>query len=295
MTTEEVQTAAVPTENKFSVSASTLSEVFSYANTLVDEITFEIDSDGWKVRSMDPSHIALLDIFVPKTYLQLSTDFEYPEINGSYAIGLHCDEVVNLLKTFKAKGRYSNDRVTVTIDKTQNKFIVSNESTTQSISMIEAGRGSCPLPKINFNAEFNIDGETFLSALQSVEKASEYVTMKLSEPKYINEEGYTFTLEGKGDRAEVVNTLKVFEPVLKTDTSTQKVNISNDVTAIIKPEKDQSATYSLDRIMKQIKIMKATGFDLKIQFSTKMPLLITFQDKDVHFYTAFYLAPRVQD
>jgi proliferating cell nuclear antigen len=271
----EIET--VPTENKFCVDASTLYEIFSYTSTLVNTVTFEVDNDGWKIRTMDPSNISLLDIFVPKTYLQLSTDFEYHKIDGGYRIGLCCNEVANLLKIFKTKRRYDDNKVTVTIDKQQNKFIVSNETTTQSIRMIEAGSSNCPLPKLNFNAEFSISGEAFLNALQSIEKASEYVTFTLAEPKYINEEGLIFTLEGKGDSAEVVNTLKIFDPVLK------------------EKEGSQSATYSLDYLIKQIKIMKTTRLDLKIQFSTKMPLLITFANQSSHFYVAYYLAPRVQD
>lgn len=281
--------------NRFSVSATKLHEFVSYASTLVDEATIEVTSEGWNLRTMDPSHVGLIDMKLGKEQFNDSDEIgRYPEISENFKFGVRIDELEKALKTFKGRGRYVYDPISVTIE--NNTLVLSNENISQTIRLIESSCGSTPLPKLTYNAEVIVNPEFFLRALEAVYKMSEYVTIQYAEPEFINEKAYRFILSGKGDSGEITNKVGFISGELRTKETDATVEKDGVVTLVTIPrEKEQHATYSLDYILRILKIMKTTGQEIVVEFSTKMPVRIRFAFEKNHFETNFYLAPRIQD
>lgn len=275
-----VQPDSVPEykQNKveFHISASKLCEFLSYAAATNDEeVGISIDNTGWSIRTMDRAHISLIDMQLLPIHFE-HYDHEYPVLLNELKITLRSEEVVKALKSFKTK-RYESDIISVTVDNERCKLILSNESTSQTLPLIENSLGRVPMPKLTFGAEITINSEELLKRVEAIHKLSDYLTINLKEPKYINDEGYIFELSGNGDSGAIVNS-----------------SIVTSTTATIR-EKNQLATYSLDYLLPILKLMKPSGLDLRIEFSTNMPLRLSFDSVSDHFRVHFYLAPRVQD
>src|ERR1044071_136288 len=66
--------------------------VNSAISTLVDEATFEATSEGISFRGMDPSHVALIDIFWP------NTAFESYKCDSELKFGVRISEFSKLIK-----------------------------------------------------------------------------------------------------------------------------------------------------------------------------------------------------
>ena len=71
--------------------------IVSAISTLVDEATFEASVEGISFRGMDPSHVALIDIFWP------NSAFEKYECDSLIKFGVRVDEFSKLIKEQRKK------------------------------------------------------------------------------------------------------------------------------------------------------------------------------------------------
>ena len=102
------------TQNTFNVriQKQDLEQVIKLADLLVQEITITIDPEGLTIRTMDPSHVALLDIALPNSL------FEKYEVNNQINFGIRTKEVLDLVKEFD-----KNDSITMRIDADNNLIL----------------------------------------------------------------------------------------------------------------------------------------------------------------------------
>ena len=78
---------------KFKVSdAKLFRDSVTAISTLIDEGTFKVDSNGIRLRSMDPSRVAMVDFIMQKTVFD-----EYVS-EGETKICLNLSELLKLLK-----------------------------------------------------------------------------------------------------------------------------------------------------------------------------------------------------
>jgi proliferating cell nuclear antigen len=76
--------------------AKLLRDMATAISILVDEATFKIDSDGLKLRAMDPSRVAMIDFEWPKSIFQEYVCTEPTKI---------CLNISELLKLLKRAGK----------------------------------------------------------------------------------------------------------------------------------------------------------------------------------------------
>ncbi len=235
--------------------------VTSAISTLVDEATFEGTVDGISFRGMDPSHVALIDIFWP------NSAFDIYQCDKLIKFGVRIDEFSKLIKRAEKKDSIEID---ITEDSMLQMKIFNGYKKEYKMRLIESISSSTPLPKLNFNSKIVLSTTTFDKILSDVQVLSEYVTIE-TEPKKIK-------FLGKGDSGEA-------------DVSVDAE--SEGLEELICNEESKS-TYSIDYLLKIIKAVGTSGGSISAEYSSKMPLRLEFRVANIG-RIHFYLAPRVQD
>lgn len=235
--------------------------IASAISTLVDEATFEASIEGISFRGMDPSHVALIDIFWP------NSAFEKYECDSLVKFGVRIDEFSKLIKRSEKR-----DSVEISID--QNSMlsirIQNGYKKEYKMRLIESSSSSTPLPKLSFNSKIILSSNAFDKILSDIQVLSEYITIDAG-PE-------TVSFLGRGDSGEVNILLEPKSEGLEELTS----------------KEDSLATYSIDYLLKITKAISSVGGSVIAEYSSKMPLRLEFTVASlgrIHFY----LAPRIQD
>lgn len=233
----------------------------SAISTLVDEATFEATSEGISFRGMDPSHVALIDIFWP------NTAFDSYQCDSEVKFGVRISEFAKLIKRTDKK-----DELEVSITDQDVLRIKTSGSYKREYKMrlIESSSGSTPLPKLSFNSKLVLSLSAFDKILSDIEVVSEYVEIE-SFPERIE-------FLGKSDTGEALVTMEPNSEGLEE----------------IEVKEESKATYSLDYLLKIVKSVSSVGVTSAIEYSTKMPIRLEFRIANIG-RIHFYLAPRVQD
>jgi proliferating cell nuclear antigen len=233
----------------------------SAISTLVDEATFEATSEGISFRGMDPSHVALIDIFWP------NTAFDSYKCDSELKFGVRISEFSKLIKRTDKK-----DELEVSISDQDVLRIKTSGSYKREYKMrlIESSSGSTPLPKLSFNSKLVLSLPSFDKILSDIEVVSEYVEI----------ESYPEKVEfiGKSDTGEAI---VIMEP---NSEGLEEIDV----------KEESKATYSLDYLLKIVKSISSVGVAAAIEYSTKMPIRLEFRIANIG-RIHFYLAPRVQD
>lgn len=235
--------------------------VNSAISTLVDEATFEATSEGISFRGMDPSHVALIDIFWP------NTAFESYKCDSELKFGVRISEFSKLIKRTDKKDELEVSIIDEDVLRIKTMGSYKRE---YKMRLIESTTVSTPLPKLSFNSKLLLSLSSFDKILSDIEVVSEYVEIE-SFPDRIE-------FVGKSDTGEAVVTME------SNSEGLEEINV----------KEESKATYSLDYLLKIVKSVSTVGVSAAIEYSTKMPIRLEFRIANIG-RIHFYLAPRVQD
>lgn len=236
--------------------------ITSAISTLVDEATFEATAEGISFRGMDPSHVALIDIFWP------NSAFDRYKCDSELKFGVRISEFSKLIKRTDKK-----DELEVSIsdeDMLQIKTIGSYKREYKMRLIESTSAAATPLPKLSFSSKLVLSLSSFDKILSDIEVVSEYVEIS----------SYSDKIEflGKSDTGEAD---VIMEP-------------NSEGLEEIEVKEESKATYSLDYLLKIVKSISSVGVSAAIEYSTKMPIRLEFRITNIG-RIHFYLAPRVQD
>jgi proliferating cell nuclear antigen len=234
--------------------------ITSAISTLVDEATFEATAEGISFRGMDPSHVALIDIFWP------NSAFDSYRCDSELKFGVRISEFSKLIKRTDKK-----DELEISISEDMLKIrTIGSYKREYKMRLIESSSASTPLPKISFNSKLVLSLSSFDKILSDIEVVSEYIEIS----------SYSDKIEflGKSDTGEAN---VIMEP-------------NSEGLEEIEVKEDSKATYSLDYLLKIVKSVSSVGVSSAIEYSTKMPIRLEFRITNIG-RIHFYLAPRVQD
>ncbi|MEM1995238.1 MAG: proliferating cell nuclear antigen (pcna) [Nitrososphaerales archaeon] len=244
-----------------SASAAEWKVVAKAVSTLVEEATFEASAEGISFRAMDPSHVALIDLFWP------NSAFERYECDKQFRFTVRVAEFSKLLGRADAKDSVevsSSDEGRLTI-----KF--SNSYTREfTVNLVESTSQPTPLPKITFNAKLLMTSSTFQQILSDISVVSDHITIEASKDKV--------SFAGRSEQGSASATLDRRSPEVLELTLNE-------------PSK---ATYSIDYLLNITKAA-ASNQPMTLEYSTKMPLKLEFKLGEQGGKIAFYLAPRVEE
>ena len=249
--------------------------VSSAIMTIIDEALFDAGPDGIKFRSMDPSHIALIDISWP------SSAFEKYNCDSTIKFGVRIDEFSKIIKRANANESIQiavQDNSSLNIKTTAGGSYLRN----YTMRLIESTGNSSPLPpQMTFDSKIVIRIATLDKILNDVGVISEKITVDSSNRIY-NKSAAVFS--GDSDRGETRVTMDADDDKSKVD-SLQAITVNEN----------SKSTYNIDFISRIIRAIGHQSSDLvTIEYSSNKPLRLEFLLSGM-IKLQFYLAPRVQD
>lgn len=237
---------------------------------MVEDATFEISSDGLSFRGMDPSHVALVDVFWP------SSGFERYECSKPDKFTVRIEDYAKLIRRSE-----SRDAVEISRDGSDSlKINIGNELYKRSfeLHLLDSSAKASPLPKLTFDSRFVMAHAAFSQALNDISTVSNHVTIRTNKDK--------ISFSGKGDIGKAqANLEKGSGGVYEVET---KIGSSDE---------GSNSTYNIEYLLKVVKSIGASISDtIKVEYSSKMPLRMEFglgESASKGGRIHFYLAPRV--
>ena len=271
----------VELQTKFDVNRKDFLQFCETISVMAEEATIKLITDvscpsyGLSCTSMDPSHVALIKVFLG---LNVEDTFgNKGAVGKQFAVII--DELKKVVKTMK------EDTISVELDRSKKgKGTVTIISDTQSteLKMIEerVENNDLPTPKISTNYMVEFDTKEFLAMLRAVENVSDYITFKAEK------DGVEYS--GEGDRGKTKGVIK--GRVISPDSNHK---------AIVK------STYSLEYLLYILRVMKDGKISLHLSLEKQAPCKIRYLNTDIidtdwnkQFERVksidYYLAPRVE-
>jgi proliferating cell nuclear antigen len=228
--------------------------------TLVEEATFEANSEGLSFRAMDPSHVALVDLILP------NSSFSSYQCDKPFKFSVRVEDLVKLVGRSETKdsveiGSTEEDAIAVRLSNGYKREF--------TIHLIESTAGAAPLPKLEFDVKATLT-KTFLEkVLGDISVVADQVTIQASKEKL----GFS----GKSD-------------VGKADVSVAK----NDADVLeLQVGADSKATYSVDYIIGILKALGGVADTVEVEYSAKKPIRLMLKLNDQGAKLWYFLAPRV--
>jgi len=241
--------------------AKLLRDMITAISTLVDEATFNLSPEGIKLRSMDPSRVAMVDFEWPKTVFDEYTCTEPTKL---------CVNITELLKLLRRTGK--DESVELSLDEKTNRLnmkIQGNYTRTFNMPTLEAIEEEVPTPKVTFNIKAEITTEGLNQALEDAALVSDHVKIEADEEKV--------TMHASGDLMGATIELKKGGEALLN----------------LEAKEPSKATFSLSYLSEIVKAAAATSEIATVEFSKDMPLRLDFKQPQEGRLT-YYLAPRIE-
>jgi len=247
---------------KFSISdVKLLRDILVSISTLIDEGTFNTSPEGIKLRSMDPSRVAMVDFTMQKTVFDEYISDKNEKI---------CINLGELLKLLKRAGR--DEILEILLDEETGQLIVrirGKYTRTFRMPTLEVTEEEIPIPKVTFNAKVTLTADGLRQSLEDVALVSDHVRMET--------DGEKFMMSAKGEiMGATIELKKGSEALLSLE--------------IKEPSK---ATYPLSYLSDIVKAASATSDVVALEFSTDMPIRLDFK-QPYDGTLVYYLAPRIE-
>jgi proliferating cell nuclear antigen len=236
--------------------------VAAAVKTLVEEATFDANSEGITFRAMDPSHVALVDLSWP-----VSAWVAY-ECDKPFKFSVRVEDLTKLINRADTK-----DAVEISSGEDDSIAVKFSNGYKRefNIHLIESTAASAPLPKLEFDTKATLTKTILEKVLGDVSVVSDQVTILATKDK--------LTFSGKSD-------------VGKAEISLAK----NDADVLeLTSNAESKATYSIDYVSGILKALGGVADTVEMEYSTKKPLRLQLKLNDQGAKMWYFLAPRVSD
>lgn len=244
---------------KFSVSdVRVWRSVIDAISELIDEANFVASPEGMSLRAMDPSHVAMIEVNLPKDF------FDEYECDEKFNVGINLDEFRKVLRRGSAR-----DKMEIEVSGGRINIVFSGRAQRSfSIPVIDIAGEELSSPSIEFNVHARLVSDVFRDAIKDVGLVSDYV--KISAEKDL------LKVSASGDRGDV------------------DVKLSEDMGSLVELDVKESSnsTYSLSYLEDLVKASEASEI-LTLEFSNEMPIKLSFELPNGGSLT-YYLAPRIE-
>jgi len=238
-----------------------LRDVLTAISTLIDEGTFNVTPEGIKLRSMDPSRVAMVDFTMQKTAFDEYVSDQNTKI---------CVNLGELLKLLKRAGR--DEAVEIHLDESTGQLVViirGRYTRTFRMPTLEAMEDEVPTPRVTFNAKVTLTADGLRRSLEDVALVSDHVRMET--------DGEKFMMSAKGD-------------IMGANIELKK---GSDALLSLEVKEPSRATYPLSYLSDIVKAASATSDVVALEFSTDMPVRLDFK-QPYDGSLIYYLAPRIE-
>lgn len=231
-----------------------LVRIIECISTILDEATFNATEKGLKVLSMDPSHLAMID-------LKISGEvFDRYSCEGALSISVN---VQDLLKFMRRGG----EKLAISLDEEKKRldleFSIGEYKRSFTLSTLEEREEKTPIPRMSFDAVVKMPSSKLMEAIGDAKLVSEYVRFEA------DESGLAIRAEG--------DTMSTASVIGRTEL--QELNV----------EKKSKATYSVAYLGDIVRAGRNTSDNVRMEFSTDKPIMLDFEIPSGKL--VYYLAP----
>jgi proliferating cell nuclear antigen len=232
--------------------------------TVVDEAYFEANNEGLQFRSMDASHVALVDVSCP------AAAFERYECPNPTKFGFRVDDFSKVIKRAGA-----NDSIEVKItDSMINVKSSGGYNRSYKLKLIESPSGaSTPLPKLTFDCKLVMAPSILDRFLSDIVVVSDKINIETTKDKEAifsgrSELGEAKVLIDEKSGIENLNEISVQSPSI--------------------------ASFSTEYISRMLKAVGTSCSTVTAEYGSKRPLKLTFALPNT-VKIEFFMAPRMDD
>lgn len=230
-------------------------------SALVDETDLNASPEGIRLRSMDPSHVAMVDFELPKTA------FEEYSCGEARKIRFSISGLLKLLKRIR-----TDESLEIVYDDSSRKLnLILKGKILRKFTMptLEPSGEEVPTPKVTFNSRVKLTAESLRDIVEDTQAVSDSVKFETTSNKLI--------VSAASELSNAVIELeKGNEALLEMEVSA--------------PSK---ATYNLNYLAEITKAGASTSEMVEVEFSTNMPIRLGFQMPQ-HGQLVYFLAPRIE-
>ncbi|MGC8676030.1 MAG: proliferating cell nuclear antigen (pcna) [Candidatus Micrarchaeia archaeon] len=227
--------------------------------SLVDEGVFTISKEGISLKAMDPSGISMVSFFMP------SKAFSNYDVEKSASIGVNLDNLSKIMSR-------TRDNESLVMKDSDNKLLLEfaggKGKRRYKLQLIDIKNKDEKEPKVEFDANVEVDGEHLKNVLKDASLISSYISFKASKEQ--------FAITAKGDSGEL-------EEVHDVDGSEVKK---------ISASKDASAVFNLEFLENMVKSSQV-GNSVVLELKTNQPLRLNYNIGQATI--TYYLAPYVEE
>lgn len=230
-------------------------------STLIEEADFDAGPDGVKIRSMDPSHVAMVDFEWQKAAFDDYTCMEPNKIR------------LNLASMLKLLRRVGSDEVLDIMydDNTKKLNLTLKGKITRrfAIPTLDPAEEEVPTPKLNFTSRVKLTTGTLRDIIDDVQAVSDNVRFESTQEKF------------------------VATAVTELSSATIEMEKGSEVLLELDVKEPSKATFNLS-YLSEISKAGATASELvTAEFATNMPVRLQFEIPQ-QGKLVYYLAPRIE-
>ena len=236
--------------------AKEFSEIINAISALIEEASFTLASDGLKLRALDPSRTAMVDLLIPREAFE-----EFPEsLSEEVRIGVNFDDFKKLLRRIK-KG----DKIGMEVSEGKLRVrLIGKASRTMTLPLIDIGAEELPTPKVVYTVLAKVSSDSLNEALKDADVKFDAKDDGL----YISASSDKGDVEVKFEKEGEV----MFEYDLK---------------------EPATAKYSLDYLVDTVSKAYRISDIVTVEFATQKPIALTFEIPMGGKLT-YYIAPMIE-
>jgi len=260
------------------IKAETLKSVIYIVNAIVDEVKFSVNADGVRIKAIDPSHIAMIDInILPSAFLAYEAD--------TSEIGLDIDKVKAVLKLAD-----SSAEINLEHDEERNCLIFRFNKITRRMSLVDTSSMIDPkVPPLEINHCARILSDVLKMGIKASEQLDEAISIA------IDSEGFEISCNGDSDSMS----LRVPAiPVADADPNMVGI-IPADAccdaeSAIVSTDGKVRSSYPLNYVSMISKVIPDKT-PLDIRLDNDYPVKVNFPLCENSIRVVYFLAPRIEN
>lgn len=238
-----------------------LRDMVSAIAILVDEATFNLDSEKIELRAMDPSRVAMVDFEWPKSI------FDEYQCDQPQKM---CINIGELLKLLRRTGKEESIELVLNPETARLQIAITGKYTrTFNMPTLEPQEEEVPTPKITFKVQAKTTTSGLRQAIEDAQIVSDHVRIEADNEKLV--------FNASGD---------LMGAVIKLDKT-------SDALLDLQTQEPAKATFSLSYLAEIIKAASATSEIASLQFANDMPIRVEFHQPKEGKLT-YYLAPRIE-
>jgi proliferating cell nuclear antigen len=248
--------------------------------TIVDEAYFEAGPKGLGFRSMDPSHIALIDISWP------DTAFEKYECTSAVKFGLKISDFAKIMKRTNPNDLVEVNANVKASDSSLNIKTTGGYIRNYKINLLTFGdEKSSPLPKLTFDSKMIIGAYALDKIMTDIQVIASNMTIETIAGKS------AVTFSGNTDNGDAM--IVVDNTNNNDNDRKEKEDPLCTVQEVIVKENSKSA-YNMDYISKIVKALAPSCDTITLEYSSKKPLRLEFVLLNA-LKVQFFLAQRIDN